>query len=45
MDTDFFSLDDDKEGATVLDDPKEPGVESRDNAIDNDAWIWKSNSP
>lgn len=37
-----FSFDDEEEGATVLDNFDGPEVESGDEAMDEDAWIWRS---
>ena len=45
MDVDFFNSVDDEEGVTVLDNPNGPGVESGDEATDDDAWVWKSKNP
>ena len=45
MDANFFSSDDEEEGATILDDLNRPEVESRDEVMDDNAWVWKSNNP
>ena len=44
MGIDNFSCDDEEEGATVLDDPDGPRIESEDETMNDDAWIWKSAS-
>ena len=45
MVADLFSSDDEEEGVISLDDPNGPEVESGDEAMDDDAWVWKSNNP
>ena len=45
MGIDDFSSNDEEEGETILEDPNGPEVKSGDKAIDDDAWVWKSNNP
>ena len=45
MGADYFSSDDEEEGAIVHNDPDGPEAESEDDAASNDTWIWKSASP